>query len=119
MDALFCPMCPDYKALFSLSFSLLTLAPHTPVPTNFLLFGRTVTDTLSRISMVSLDTDSDVSVLLPFQIPGYGANYISYDITTLSVYWDEMSPPAIKRSEIDSGEVDTFISTDIRRVSGM
>ncbi|CAI8020827.1 Low-density lipoprotein receptor-related protein 6 [Geodia barretti] len=89
------------------------------VPTNFLLFGRTITDTLSRISMVSLDTDRDVSVLLPFQIPGYGANYISYDITTLSVYWDEMSPPAIKRSEIDSGEVDTFISTDIRRVSGL
>jgi hypothetical protein len=89
------------------------------VPSHFLLFGRTVTDTLSRISMVSLDTDSDVSVPLPFQISGYGANYISYDITTLFVYWDESSPPAIKRSEIDSGEVDTFISTDIRRVSGM
>lgn len=69
--------------------------------------------------MVSLDTDRDIVVPVPFQVSGLGSYYVTYDHSLHMVYWNEVSPPAIKRADINSRDDPVnFITTDIRSVSG-
>lgn len=69
--------------------------------------------------MLSLDTDGDIPVPLPFQVSGLGAHFVAYDLSDHMVYWNEIDPPAIKRAFIDSSaEPEVVVDTDIRHVAG-
>ena len=99
---------------------MLSLHTHIrAVPDRFLLYGLILTNNMSRISMISLDADSNIPVPVPFQVSGLGAYFVAYDHRDHRVYWNEVDPPAIKRAAIDSRDhPEVFITTSIRSVSG-
>ena len=68
--------------------------------------------------MVSLITDVDIPVPVPFRVSGPGAFFIAYDHLEHKVYWDETTPPMIRSAEISSTSSEIFINTDLRSVSG-